>query len=76
MCMKGTHSEVRRVVGPVENQGPPGLEHISSKVHACDNNRTKSRWLVSHRIIGPRKEGGLDAVDAPRPVIRRELACD
>lgn len=28
---------------------------------------------MSHGIVGPGEEGGLDAVDGARPIIRREL---
>lgn len=59
-----THSKVWCIVGAIKDQWPPGLEHISRKVHASDNDSSKGWWLMSHRVIGPREESRLDTVNS------------
>lgn len=69
-----THGEVWCVISTVEDQRPPGLEHVSCEVHGGDDDGPQRRRLVPHGVVGPREEGGLDAVDGARPVERAELA--
>jgi hypothetical protein len=70
-----TPGEVRREVGPIEDDAPPSIDRVTPHVHACYDNGPETVFLVAEYVVCPREKRGLTSIHTTSPVVHSKVNC-
>ena len=65
-----TYSKPRGRGCAVEDERPPGVEHIGTQIHTGEDHASVHWVLISHGVVAPGKKGRLAGIDRSGPVVR------